>query len=79
MPIKEISEAKEELSALVERVLAGEEIIIAVAGEPVARLVKFQHCRGPRVPGALRGRIRMADDFKELPEDLNRAFGVIGT
>ncbi len=41
MPMTNISEAKAQLSALIERVLAGEEIIIAKAGKPVARLTKF--------------------------------------
>ena len=77
MPITNISEAKAQLSALIERVLAGEEIIIGKAGKPVARLVKFERPQGPRKPGALRGRIRMADDFDEMPEDLQKAFGMI--
>lgn len=77
MPITNISEAKAQLSALIERVLAGEEIIIGKAGKPVARLVKFERCQGPRVPGALRGQIRIADDFDEMPEDLQVAFGMI--
>jgi len=76
MPITNISEAKAQLSALIERVLAGEEIIIGKAGKPVARLVRFERSEGPRRPGALRGRISIADDFDELPADLRRAFGV---
>ena len=55
MPITNISEAKAQLSALIERVLAGEEIIIGKAGKPVARLVKFERPDGPRHPGALKG------------------------
>ncbi len=77
MPITNISEAKAQLSALIERVLAGEEIIIGKAGKPVARLVKFERPQGPRVPGALRDRIRIAGDFDEMPEDLKDAFGMI--
>lgn len=76
MPITNISEAKAQLSALIERVRAGEEIIIGKAGKPVAKLVKFDHPPGPRKPGALKGRIRIADDFDELPEDLEEAFGI---
>ena len=76
MPITNISEAKAQLSALIERVLAGEEIIIGKAGKPVARLVKFERPDGPRQPGALAGRIRIAEDFDELPEDLRAAFGM---
>jgi prevent-host-death family protein len=77
MPITNISQAKAQLSALIERVLAGEEIIIGKAGKPVAKLVKFDRPDGPRMPGALKGLIRIADDFDELPEDLQAAFGMI--
>jgi len=76
MPITNISEAKAQLSALIERVLAGEEIIIGKAGKLMAKLVRFERPDGPRRPGALKGRMRIADDFDELPEDLRAAFGV---
>jgi len=79
MPVTNISEAKAQLSALIERVLTGEEIIIGKAGRPVARLVKYERPIGPRQPGALRGRIRIAEDFDELPEDLQNAFGMSGS
>ena len=77
MPITNISEAKAQLSALIERVLAGEEIIIGKAGKPVARLVKFERPDGPRQPGALKGLIRISDNFDELPGDLMEAFGLV--
>ncbi len=65
-----ISEAKAQLSALIEAVQAGEEVIIGKAGKPVARLVRYQGAASPRLPGALKGRIRIADDFDELPVDI---------
>ena len=76
MPITNISQAKAQLSALIERVLAGEEIVIGKAGKPVAKLVRFERAVGPRVPGALEGRIRIADDFDDLPDDLRAVFGM---
>lgn len=76
MAVTNISEAKAQLSALVERVIAGEEIIIGKAGKPVARLVPFDRPSQPRSPGALRGRIWVAEDFEELPPDLHAAFGM---
>ncbi|RLE24896.1 MAG: type II toxin-antitoxin system prevent-host-death family antitoxin [Acidobacteria bacterium] len=76
MPMTNISEAKAQLSALIERVLAGEEIIIAKAGKPVVRLQKFDRPEGYRRPGALKGLIRIGEDFDELPEDLRGAFGM---
>jgi prevent-host-death family protein len=78
LPITNISEAKAQLSALIERVLAGEEIIIGKAGKPVAKLVRFERTESPRLPGALKGRIRIADDFDALPDDLRAAFGMDG-
>ena len=66
-----IHEAKTHLSRLVERAAAGEEIIIARNGKPVAKLVPVGHDPTPREPGSMRGRIRLADDFDTpLPSDL---------
>jgi len=55
-------EAKTELSRLVERALAGEEVVIARAGVPVVRLVPVV-ARGKRKLGQWAGRVTMADDF----------------
>jgi len=64
-------EAKTQLSKLLVRVQAGEEIIIAKAGEPIARLVPIERETRDRQPGSARGRIRMAADFDDpLPEEL---------
>jgi antitoxin (DNA-binding transcriptional repressor) of toxin-antitoxin stability system len=69
-------EAKTKLSRLVERAEAGEEIVIARNGRPVARLVAVTG-ENPlaAVHGALRGQIHFADDFDELPDDIAEAFG----
>jgi prevent-host-death family protein len=75
--ITNISEAKAQLSALIEKVLAGEEVIIGKAGKPVAKLIRYERSEKSRRPGALRGRIRIAEDFDELPEDIAGAFGMI--
>lgn len=74
-----IHEAKTHLSRLVEDVAAGEEVIIAKAGKPVARLVAFEKPAKPRTPGALRGRIKIAEDFDApLPPDFGEALGETG-
>lgn len=66
-----IYEAKTRLSQLVERAEAGEEIIIARAGRPAARLVPFRVEGVKRKPGRMRGRIRVAADFDApLPDNL---------
>jgi len=77
MMVKSISEAKAHLSALIERARGGEEIIIGKAGKPVAVLTKYSPTQRPRKPGALKGRIHIADDFDELPADIALAFGAV--
>jgi prevent-host-death family protein len=70
-------EAKTKLSELVERAEAGEEVVIQRRGKPVARLVPVRD-EGRSladVRGLWRGKVRIADDFDELPEDIARAFG----
>lgn len=77
MKVDTISEAKAQLSTLVERALAGEEVIIGRAGKPVVRLVPVVQRAEQRRPGTLKGRLRIAPDFDELPTDIAEAFGVI--
>lgn len=62
-----IHEAKTHLSRLVERAHRGEEIILAKAGKPYARLVPLEECR-ERVPGIVQGRVTEAF-FEPLPEE----------
>jgi antitoxin (DNA-binding transcriptional repressor) of toxin-antitoxin stability system len=67
--IRNVSEAKAELSALLVLVEQGEEVVIARAGKPVARLMPFGRPSAPRKLGALRGQIWIAPDFDEpIPE-----------
>ena len=73
--IYNLYEAKTSLSKLVERAAAGEEIIIAKAGKPLARLTAFPKQRKPRTPGGWENRIWVAPEFDEpLPEELLDAF-----
>ena len=60
-------EAKAHLSRLLERVVAGEEVVIARAGKPVARLVPIEP-EEPRKPGLAKGRMTDAM-FEPLPAD----------
>lgn len=53
-----IHEAKTQLSKLVEAAAQGQEVILARAGKPVARIVPLRKGAGRRMPGALKGRIR---------------------
>jgi prevent-host-death family protein len=63
MHITNISEAKTQPSSLIERVPAGEEVLIGKAGKPVAGLVRYERGDGKRIPGVLKGKIKIADDF----------------
>lgn len=73
--IYNLYEAKTALSQLVDRVAAGEEIIIAKAGTPLARLVPFAQASTPRQPGGWEGRVRISEDFDDpLPDDLQEMF-----
>lgn len=58
-----VHDAKTRLSKLLEAVEAGEEIVIARAGKPVARLVPFQPTKAPRQLGLLKGRFKVPPDF----------------
>jgi prevent-host-death family protein len=70
-----IHQAKTDLSRLVERAEAGEEIVIARAGKPAAKLVPLTKARGRRKLGLLDGKFQIPDDFNApLPESVIRAF-----
>lgn len=60
-----IYEAKTRLSQLVDRVAEGEEIVIARAGRPVAKLVPWREPGVKRHPGRLRGRVRIGRNFDD--------------
>lgn len=70
-----IHEAKTHLSKLVEEVSKGQEVVIAKAGKPMAKLTGIGSAKPIRKPGFLKGKIKIADDFDApLPEDLLDAF-----
>lgn len=70
-----VHEAKTHLSSLLDEVAGGSEIIIAKAGKPVARLVPVEKAPPKRVPGVLRGKIRISEDFDApLPDDVLASF-----
>jgi prevent-host-death family protein len=70
-----IHQAKTQLSRLVERAAGGEDIVIAKAGKPVARLVAYVSKKEPRRPGYLRGKIRIKKSFEQpLPKELLASF-----
>ena len=72
-----IHQAKKHLSRLLEQVAAGEDVVIAKSGWPVARLIPFKETDEPRQPGSMKGEIWIADDFDApLPPEVLRQFGI---
>jgi prevent-host-death family protein len=67
-----IHEAKTNLSRLIEKACAGEEVVIARGAEPVVRLVPIVDAKGRRQPGELRGKLHVGPEFFEpmTPEEL---------
>jgi prevent-host-death family protein len=73
-----VHEAKTHFSRILEQVATGEEVVISKAGEPVAKVVPLRPKVSRTDYGSLRGQIRIADDFDELPDDIAEAFGMRG-
>ena len=70
-----IHAAKTQLSRLLEQVEEGEEIVIARAGKPIARIVPLVPTRPKRRLGILEGQYTVADDIDDpLPDDLLEEF-----
>lgn len=73
-----IHEAKTHLSRLLENVVEGDEVVIAKHGKPIARLIPFEIKPTIRKPGALKGKIKMMDDFDApLPDDMAESLGML--
>jgi len=70
-----IHDAKTHFSRLVDAAANGEEIVIAKAGKPTARLVPMVHAKIKRRFGGLKGKVRIGHDFDApLPDDVVAAF-----
>lgn len=64
-----VHEAKTHFSKLLERALAGEEVVITRSGEPLVKLVPVQRAGKPNFGFAAGTGVRMSDDFDELPDE----------
>ncbi len=70
-----IHEAKTNLSKLLKKVKAGEEVVIAKAGVPVAKLVPYNAVPSRRAPGSAKNKIFVSPDFNDpLTEEMLREF-----
>jgi prevent-host-death family protein len=69
-----VQQAKTHLSRLLEEAVGGEDIIIAKAGRPYVRLVSCLPEATPRKLGGWEGRVRVAADFDETPDEIIQLF-----
>jgi prevent-host-death family protein len=70
-----VHEAKTHLSRLLARVMGGEEVVIAKAGRPVARLIPYEEPPANRVPGTAQGQLKILPDFDQpLPDEILKGF-----
>lgn len=75
MYITNISEAKSSLSSLLAQVQKGEEVIIGKAGKPIAKIIPYEEDTQDRVlSGSWAGKVKVADDFDELPAEVMDVF-----
>jgi prevent-host-death family protein len=79
MQVANIHDAKTKLSQLISWALAGEEVIIARAGDPLVRLVPVHQDTRPRQGGQLRGQIWMAEDFDAPDPAIDQLFAGDGS
>ena len=70
----EIRDAQAQLARLLKRVAAGEEIVIAKAGKPVARLVPYGKSPPKRKPGSMKGKIWISPDFDKVDKEIEALF-----
>ncbi|MBW8003865.1 MAG: type II toxin-antitoxin system Phd/YefM family antitoxin [Planctomycetes bacterium] len=70
-----ISEIQSQFPNILNKVEAGEEIILEKEGKPIAKIVPLAPKRGKRILGQEKGRVWMSDDFNDpLPEDILKEF-----
>lgn len=72
--IVNVSEAKARFTALLADVESGEEVVIARAGRPIARLTQYEHRNKDRKPGAMKGLIWMSPGFDNTDEQFLHMF-----
>ena len=74
MHIANINEAKSNLSHLIRRALAGDEIIIARANEPLIRLQPYSRDVSPRIGGQWAGQFEVGSDFEFTEQEIDELF-----
>lgn len=74
MTIRNVSQAKAQLSALLAQVEKGEEVVITRAGKPVARLILVQGSVKERAPGGLKGKLWISPEFDASDSEIEQLF-----
>lgn len=74
MHVINIHQAKTNLSKLIQQVNAEEDVIIAKAGKPVAKLIAYEQRLKLRKAGLLKGKISIADNFDDEIPEINKLF-----
>ena len=74
MTMRNVTETKAELSALLVMVENGEDVIISRAGKPVSKIVKIEQRSEPRKLGLLKGQFKFSADYDEADKEIERLF-----
>ncbi len=75
MQIINIHDAKTNFSRYIKKVVAGEEVIIcSAANKPIAKLIPYNVSYEARVPGQLKGKIKIEKECNVLPEEFLKFF-----
>ncbi len=74
MVMVNMHDAKTKLSKLISLLQQGEEVIIAKAGTPVARLVSYAPKKSRRIPNLLQGKVLYSDDFESADDEIADLF-----
>ena len=74
MHISNINEAKTNLSQLIKRALAGDEVIIARANEPLVKLMPIDLDTSPRIGGFWSGQVKIHGDVSQIDQEIEEMF-----
>lgn len=76
MLIANIHDAKSNLSSLIASVLNGKDVIIAKAGKPIIKLIRYIPKKKQRIPGLFKGQTWMANDFTDENKEIEKMFSL---
>ena len=74
MTMRNVTETKAELSALLVMVENGEDVIISRAGKPVAKIIKIENVTQPRKLGMMKGQIIFSPDYDQVDAEIEKLF-----